>query len=213
MPKPKALLVFFVFLLLFSWFTSSGIWKRVKANNAIHVKKDIKPKNTTLEKLKKKSSDAIDFTKKNGYNESICFLIDMTMPSGQERFFVYDMVKDTIQNTGLVTHGRCNEMWLEDRKYSNVPGCGCSSLGKYKIGYSYNGTFGLAFKLYGLDKTNSNAFKRYVVLHSHECVPENEVQDEICQSDGCPTVSPNFLQELKPIIKGSTKPILLWIFE
>lgn len=213
MPNAKALLVFFVFLLLFSWFTSSGIWKRVKANNSVYVKKDIKPKNATLEKLKKKSVAAIDFTKKKGYNESISFLIDMTLPSGQERFFVYDMVKDTILSAGLVTHGRCNEMWLEGRKYSNVPGCGCSSLGKYKIGYSYNGTFGLAYKLYGLDKTNSNAFKRYVVLHAHECVPESEVQDEICQSDGCPTVSPNFLQELKPIIKESSKPILLWIFE
>ena len=213
MPKAKALLVFFIFLLLFSWFTSSGIWKRVKANNAIHLKKDSEPKNAILEKLKKKSVDAVDFVKKNGYNESVCFLIDMTLPSGQERFFVYDMTKDTIQKAGLVTHGRCNEMWLEGRKYSNVPGCGCSSLGKYKIGYSYNGTFGLAFKLHGLDKTNSNAFKRYVVLHAHECVPESEVQDEICQSDGCPTVSPNFLQELKPIIKGSSKPIMLWIFE
>jgi len=213
MLKVKALLIFFVFLLLFSWFTSSGIWKKTNPNNSIHIKKEIKEDNAILEKLKIKSGDAISFTKKNGYNETVCFLIDMTVPSGQDRFFVYDMVKDTIQNSGLVTHGRCNEMWLESRKYSNVQGCGCSSLGKYKIGYSYNGTFGLAFKLHGLDKTNSNAFKRFVVLHSHECVPENEVQDEICQSDGCPTVSPNFLQELKLIIKGSSKPILLWIFE
>lgn len=213
MPTAKAFLIFFFFLLLFSWLTSSGIWKRVKANNSIHVKKELEPKNATIEKLKKKSVDAIDFTRKNGYNESICFLIDMTLPSGQDRFFVYNLAKDTIQSSGLVTHGRCNEMWLEGRKYSNVPGCGCSSLGKYKIGYSYNGTFGLAFKLYGLDKTNDNAFIRYVVLHAHECVPESKVQDEICQSDGCPTVSPNFLQELKPIIKGSSKPILLWIFE
>jgi L,D-transpeptidase catalytic domain len=211
--RAKALLVFFVFLLLFSWFTSSGIWKRVKANNSIHVKKDLEPKNATIEKLKKKSVDAVSFVKKNGYNESVCFLIDMTLPSGQERFFVYNMAKDTIQKSGLVTHGRCNEMWLEERKYSNVPGCGCTSLGKYKVGYAYNGTFGLAYKLYGLDKTNDNAFKRYVVLHAHDCVPESEVQDEICQSDGCPTVSPNFLQELKPVIKGSSKPILLWIFE
>lgn len=195
------------------FFMSSRIWKRIKANNSIHTKKETKPTNTIEEKLKKKSVDAIDFVKKNGYNESVCFLIDLSMPSGQNRFFVYDMIKDTIQTASLVTHGRCNEMCLERRKYSNVPGCGCSSLGKYKIGYSYNGTFELAFKLHGLDKTNSNAFKRYVVLHSHECVPESEVQDEICQSDGCPTVSTNFLQELKPIIKGSSKPILLWIFE
>jgi len=213
MTKAKALLLFFVFLLLFSWFTSSGIWKRIKANNSIHSEKKYHLENAEVEKLKRKSAEAASFIKKNGYNESICFFIDMTIPSGQNRFFVYNVAKDSVQISGLVTHGRCNEMWLEGRKYSNVPGCGCSSLGKYKVGYSYNGTFGLAFKLYGLDKTNDNAFKRYVVLHSHECVPETEVQDEICQSNGCPTVSPGFLQELNPIIRQSSKPILLWIFE
>ena len=213
MRKTKALLVFFIFLLLFSWFTSSGIWKRIKANNSIHAKKEAHLENTTVEKLKKKSTEAISFIKKNGYNESVCFFIDMTLPSGQNRFFVYNIAKDSIQRSGLVTHGRCNQLWLEGRKYANEPGCGCTSLGKYKIGNSYNGRFGLAYKLYGLDKTNSNAFKRYVVLHSHECVPVTEVQDEICQSDGCPTVSPQFLQQLRPMIKQSSKPILLWIFE
>ena len=213
MLKAKALLTFFIFLLLFSWFTSSGIWKRTKANNSIHTNKDYDLGNTTVEKLKKKSTEVASFLKKNGYNESVCFFIDMSLPSGQNRFFIYDIANDSIQRSGLVTHGRCNQLWLEGRKYSNLRGCGCTSLGKYKIGYSYHGTFGLAYKLYGLDKTNNNAFKRFVVLHSHECVPETEVQDEICQSDGCPTVSPGFLKELKPLIAGSPKPILLWIFE
>ena len=213
MPRTKALFVFLIFLLLFSWFTSSGIWKRIKATNSIHTEKEYHTITGEVEKLKKKSTEAASFIKKNGYNESICFFIDMTLPSGQNRFFVYDFIKDSIQRSGLVTHGRCNEMWLEGRKYSNEPGGGCTSLGKYKIGKLYYGRFGLAFKLYGLDKTNNNAFKRFVVLHSHECVPETEVQDEICQSDGCPTVSPQFLQQLKPLIKQSSKPVLLWIFE
>src|SRR5215203_4114957 len=213
MAGTKALLAFFMFLLLFSWFTSSGIWKRIKANNSIHTERDYQSENADVEKLKKKSSEALSFIKKNGYNELTCFFIDITLPSGQKRFFVYDFVKDSIQRSGLVTHGRCNEMWLEGRKYSNVPGCGCTSLGKYKIGNPYNGRFGLAFKLYGLDETNNNAFKRFVVLHSHECVPETEARDEICQSDGCPTVSPQFLQQLKPLINRSPKPVLLWIFE
>lgn len=212
MAKTKALFSFFVFLLVCSWLSSSGVNKRPKSITLVS-KKENQAIELIAQKLKQKSTDAISFTKKNGYNTSVCFLIDMSIASGANRFFVYDMVNDSIQSAGLVTHGRCNQMWLEGRKYSNVPGCGCTSLGKYKIGNSYNGTFGLAYKLYGLDKTNNNAFKRYVVLHSHECVPDSEVQDEICQSDGCPTVSPNLLRELKPIIDKSTKPILLWIFE
>ena len=137
----------------------------------------------------------------------------MSLHSGQNRFFVYDLKKDTIRNSGLVTHGRCNQYWLEGRKYDNTVGCGCTSLGKYKIGHAYNGKFGLAYKLYGLDKTNDKAFQRFVVLHAHDCVPESEVKEDICQSDGCPTVSVNYLQYLKPIIDASRKPVLLWIYD
>ncbi|MBL7739136.1 MAG: murein L,D-transpeptidase catalytic domain family protein [Chitinophagaceae bacterium] len=166
-----------------------------------------------MKRLRSKAADAAAFVRQKNYNSTICFLVDMSLPSGQNRFFVYDMQKDSVRNAGLVTHGRCNENWLEGRKYGNTVGCGCTSLGRYKVGYSYKGKFGLAFKLYGLDKTNDKAFPRFVVLHSHDCVPETEVADDICQSDGCPTVAPGFLQQLKPIISESGKPVLLWIFE
>lgn len=169
--------------------------------------------NASFKKLQSKAVEAKAFAQKNSYNTRICFLIDMSLPSNQNRFFVYDLTTDTIYNAGLVTHGRCNQSWLEGRKYGNAVGCGCTSLGRYRIGYPYTGRFGLAFKLYGLDKTNDKAFTRAVVLHSHECVPETEVNQDICQSDGCPTVAPGFLQQLKPIITRSGKPVLLWIFE
>ncbi len=209
----KITLLFFVLILSVAWFSSSGIWKR---DNAITTVNEIKGHNSEVritEKMKGKAEEAKKFVHKNSYNEAICFLVDMSLPSGQNRFFVYDIEKDTLQNAGLVTHGCCDQNWLEGRRYGNTVGCGCTSLGKYKIGFSYNGRFGLAFKLYGLDKTNDKAFERFVVLHSHNCVPETEVSDEICQSDGCPTVAPGFLQELKTIIKVSKKPVLLWIYQ
>jgi hypothetical protein len=166
-----------------------------------------------LVKLRLRADDALQFARSNGFNTKISFMIDMNMGSNQSRFFVYDMKNDSVRNSGLVTHGRCNEPWLEGRKYGNTVGCGCSSLGKYKIGKSYYGRFGLAYKLHGLESTNDKAFERFVVLHSHSCVPETEVSEEICQSDGCPTVSPGFLQYLKPVIDRSDKPILLWIYD
>jgi hypothetical protein len=163
--------------------------------------------------LQLKANDARSFISKNNFNNRYCFLIDMSLPSGQKRFFIYNLDKDSIMGSGLVTHGNCNQDCLEGRKYNNTVGCGCTSLGKYKIGNPYTGRFGLAFKLYGLDKTNTNAFSRYVVLHSHSCVPEVETGNEICQSNGCPTVSPGFLKQLQPLIDQSKKPVLLWIFE
>ncbi len=171
-------------------------------------------KSSILNKLNNKAAVATAYARSHNYNTQVCFMVDMSVESGKERFFVYDLKKDSVIDAGLVTHGRCNENWLNGRRYGNEPGCGCTSLGKYKIGNPYKGKFGLAYKLYGLDTTNSNAFKRFVVLHSHSCVPDKAVAPyPICQSDGCPTVSPPYLQKLAHILDTSDKPVLLWIYE
>ncbi|MER3499371.1 MAG: hypothetical protein C4308_12435 [Chitinophagaceae bacterium] len=210
MKKIISITLLLLLLTSFSWawlnFTGEG--KRLKTSRLAESNKT-----DYFKKLQVRAADAKEFAKKNNFNQRICFLIDMSIPSGQNRFFVYDLRKDTIQNAGLVTHGRCNESWLEGRKFGNTVGCGCTSVCKYKVGKSYYGRFGLAFKLHGLEKTNNKSFERFVVLHAHDCVPETEVKNEICQSDGCPTVAPGFLQQLKPIIQNSSKPVLLWIFE
>jgi hypothetical protein len=167
----------------------------------------------TVERLSIHARNARDFINKHDYSP-VCMFIDMKLESGNNRFFVYDLLKDSLLDAGLVTHGRCNESWLTGRRYGNKVGCGCTSLGKYKIGHAYKGRFGLAYKLSGLDSTNSNAFKRYVVLHAHECVPNEEVHPyPICQSDGCPTVSKKFLRKLAGVIDKSPLPVLLWIYD
>ena len=194
-----------------SWFSINRTGKhtlkpfREKSSHSLQSNTDTK--------LNSKAAAAKIFSKREGYNSSICFLIDMSIESGKNRFFIYDLQKDSLLNEGLVAHGNCFEYWLEKRRYSNVVGCGCTSLGKYKIGASYIGKFGYSYKLHGLDSTNNNAFERTVVLHSYSCVPDQETAGEICQSNGCPMVSPGFLQQLKAIIKSSKKPLLLWIYE
>jgi hypothetical protein len=211
--RPRTLLLLFICIFSFAWLSSSGLWKKAKSGWVSRHPKNHELALPYLEKMKSKAELAKTFVLQKGYNSSICLLIDMSLPSGQNRFFVYDLKNDTIRNAALVTHGNCNQLWLSGRKYGNTVGCGCTSLGKYKVGNSYNGKFGLAYKLHGLDKTNNKAFQRYVVLHSHSCVPETEVKDEICQSEGCPTISPGFLQYIKPIINESRKPLLLWVYE
>ena len=136
----------------------------------------------------------------------------MSLPSGSNRFFVFDLVNDSILIKGMVTHGS-GKLSNGPVQYSNDVGSLCTSLGKYRVGKPYRGKFGLAYKLIGLDTTNSNALKRYVVLHSHACVPETEVWPaNICMSWGCPTVSPQFLDKLASYLDKEGKPILLWIF-
>lgn len=207
-------LLFFSFCAIaFAWLYLSKTGQRLITYHGPEINTNYKSQSKEFLKLQSKASIATAFVKQNNFDTSICFLIDMSLPTNHKRFFVYDLSKDAIQNSGLVAHGNCNQYWLEGRKYGNEIGCGCTSLGKYKIGNSYYGRFGLAFKLYGLDKTNSNAFNRFVVLHAHDCMPDHEVAEEVCQSNGCPMVSLQFLEKLTTIIKNSKKPILLWIYE
>lgn len=154
------------------------------------------------------------FDKNQQYNTEISMFVDLGRPSNKKRFFVYNHLIEKTILSALVTHGSCNGTSAQiGSKYSNTESSYCSSLGKYKIGKSYYGKFGLAYKLHGLEESNSNAFNRFIVLHSHSCVPNRERTLPICTSQGCPTVSPDFLDRISPIIDNSDKPILLWLYD
>lgn len=195
------------------FFAKSDTWKKTKAVYALNRETVYRLEKKHSEKLKTIAAAAKDFVHRKKYNEQTCFLIDMSLPSGQNRFFIYDLGKDSLLQSGLVAHGNCYLNWLEGRKYSNVVGGGCTSLGRYRIGNPYTGKWGYSYKLHGLDSSNSNAFERTVVLHGHRCVPSFEVDEEICQSNGCPTVAPEFLLTLKSLINFSPRPVLLWIYD
>jgi hypothetical protein len=167
-------------------------------------------------RLKQKVNEAEQFVIANNFNEEYCFMVDMSIPSGKRRFFVYNLKKDSIEFTSMVSHGsgsykpNCNDQLI----FSNVANSNCTSIGKYKIGNSYFGTYGLSYKLFGLDSTNSNAFARAIVLHSDAYVPERETfPRHIYESAGCPIVSPTFLSILTDkYLRTSKKPVLLWVY-
>jgi hypothetical protein len=167
------------------------------------------------ERLKQQAAAIKAYAMDNIYNMEFCFLIDMSIPSGKRRFFIYNIKKDSIEYASLVSHGFGSEKNNNENEliFSNNPYSFKTSLGKYKIGSSYQGNYGLAYKLFGLDSTNSKAFERAIVLHADHHVPDNETYPgKIFQSAGCPTVTPVFLNKLSGYIKSSKKPILLWIY-
>ncbi len=208
--------ILFLSLALFLGFiVTAAAWyyTKLKPGSSPHTAAAVSNK-ALLTRLNAHAKPLLAYAKEQRYNTSICFLVDMNIESGKNRFFVYDLKKNKVLDAGLVAHGRCNKNWLSGRQYGNEVGCGCTSLGKYKIGNPYTGRFGRAYKLFGLDATNSNAFKRFVVLHSYTAVPNAEVDPApICQSDGCPMVSAAFLQKLGQLIDKSPQPILLYIYD
>ena len=112
-----------------------------------------------------------------------------------------------------MAHGSGSETKKKNRlQFSNTDNSHATSLGSYTVGSSYNGKFGKAYKLYGLDSSNSNAYARNIVLHQYDSVPYDEQVDPICLSEGCPMVNAEFYKRLQSLIDSSKKPVILHIY-
>ncbi|MDR2276145.1 MAG: murein L,D-transpeptidase catalytic domain family protein [Sphingobacterium sp.] len=147
------------------------------------------------------------------YNKKFSFLLDMKRPSGRNRFFVVDLQNNQILDQGLVAHGSGSETGKTGRlKFSNTENSFATSLGMYVIGSSYNGRFGKAYKLYGLEGSNSKAYDRNIVLHKYDRVPYDEQVAPICLSEGCPMVNIKFYERLQNIIDSAQEKIILNIY-
>lgn len=161
------------------------------------------------------------FCKSEKFNENYYFLVDLSLHSGKNRFFVYDFKLNKINEQNLVTHGSCdvngdNDVKWEKAKFSNKNDSHCSSKGKYKIGRRDSSTWGIKIKywLHGLEESNKNAADRVVVLHSWSAVSNKEIYPKYTPlSWGCPAVSDDFMKVLDKKLQQTDKPVLLWIIE
>jgi len=197
----KIFFAFFVALLFFIGFKI--FWKDKKAVLLAEKKIDITQINEVKKVIKSNSK----------YNNRVAFFIDMKIPSGKNRFFVYDLKENKIIDKGLVAHGSGSETGVKGKlRFSNTPNSLSTSLGKYAIGNHYIGRFGKAYKLYGLDKTNSNAFERDIVFHYYFDVPYKEKDGYICNSYGCPMVNKKYFDRLAQIIDNSESEIVMSIY-
>ncbi|SRR5690606_4537252 len=165
--------------------------------------------------------DALEYCKNNNFSQDYYILLDLSIHSGKNRFFVYDFNSQKILYEKPATHGSCDvfeenpDKW-EKAKFSNREDSHCSSVGKYKIGKRDYSSWGIKIKywLHGLENTNSNAVKRVVVLHSWEAVSDDEIYPRFNPlSWGCPAVSNEFMAILDQKLKATSKPVLLWIIE
>ncbi|MEJ8589995.1 murein L,D-transpeptidase catalytic domain family protein [Riemerella anatipestifer] len=164
-------------------------------------------------RIKEKALVAKEYIQNKNYNQDIVMLIDYKIPSGKYRFFVYSFKADKIVDRGLVAHGSGSVNKADNTLvFSNTENSYQSSLGKFKIGNSYRGQFGKSYRLVGLDKSNSNALRRAIVLHSYHSIPNQEINGEISLSLGCPMVSHLFFNRLENYIDTSEKPILLYSY-
>ena len=165
--------------------------------------------------------EAKEFCAENEYNEDYYFLVDLSIHSGKNRFFIYDFKTKKVLDRNLVTHGSCDQFEENPDKWKKVKfddrvDSHCSMKGKYKIGNRDYSSWGINVKywLHGLESTNKSAEQRVVVLHSWSAVKNKEVYPKYSPlSWGCPAVSDAFMEKLDVRLQQSEKPVLLWIVE
>jgi len=171
----------------------------------------------TFSSLRAKAAEALAYCKAHGLDTGHCILVDFSIPSGRKRLFVWNFTRDTVEIASLCAHGCGRSSTVYKPEFSNEPGSYCSSLGHYRTGERAYSQYGIHvhYKLYGLDRTNSNAFKRSVVLHSFGPVPETEIFPDYLPmgySLGCTVVSNGAMRGIDALLKKKTRPVLLWIY-
>lgn len=204
----KIIIVLIFFRLLLTNCNFINTYHKINSNNIPVLNNSEKYRvENQLNKVKK----LVDTNSK--FNNEIAFFIDMKIHSGKNRFFIYDLKNNKLIDEGLVAHGSGSETQVAGiLKFNNTNNSLCTSLEKYSICNSYVEKFGKAYKLFGLDTTNSNAFDRNIVLHKYFDVPYEEQEAPICNSLGCPMVNEKFYNRIQKIIDNSKKKIILNIY-
>lgn len=169
------------------------------------------------EQLKLKADSARAYCVDRGFNTNYCFLVDFSLHSGKKRFFVWDFKGDSVLYASLCAHGYGKNSTVSKPVFSNVEGSYCSSLGRYKVGIRSYSKWGINvhYKLHGLEPTNNNAFKRVIVLHSYDPVPATDIYPvhlPLGISQGCPVICNDVMRKVDKLLKGESKPVLLWIY-
>lgn len=170
--------------------------------------------------------EAQEFINKNKYNSEYCIFVNFSAYSGSKRFMLYSFKENKIIYSCKCAHGNDgseNSMETTEQSFSNVPGSHKSSLGKYKIGKkrkinSFDNQFDVSmfnipcYEMYGLDKTNSNAYRRGILIHPGPSISVFPIPMFPWQSFGCFSIPVDDFYEISKYIDDSKKPMLLYAY-
>lgn len=92
---------------------------------------------------------------------------------------------------------------------SNEDGSHLSSLGRALVAERYMGSYGVAYRLDGLDATNSNLRSRCVVLHGWEYTTSLPIYPfSTVGSFGCPVLSRKIMRRVDELLQREERVIL-----
>ncbi|MCG9970057.1 murein L,D-transpeptidase catalytic domain family protein [Christiangramia crocea] len=133
-------------------------------------------------------------------------IIDFDLSSKKKRMWILNMDTQEVVFNTFVAHGKNTGVEFA-KKFSNTVNSHQSSLGFYVTGETYYGKNGLSLFIDGMEKGfNSNARKRYVVIHGADYAEPTFINryGRLGRSYGCPAVPNKIAKNLINTIKGKS---------
>lgn len=136
--------------------------------------------------------------------------IDFSKPSSVPRFYFIDLQTGDVE-VYLTTHGRGSGQGLWAHKFSNIKNSEQSSLGIYLVGPAFKGSHGDMLRLYGLERSNDQAYRRDIVIHQATYAEAEFLKkinpatkapyNRLGLSWGCPALAPMAMTRLFPFLR------------
>lgn len=156
-------------------------------------------------RAKERASKLLEFCRKEGYNTRIALFVDLSLHSGRRRFVAWSFERNAPLFTAPVSHGSGSQKSHVRSAYarlSNEDGSHLSSVGRALVAERYEGRYGVAYRLDGLEATNSNLRPRCVVLHGWEHTTSYPIFPlATTGSFGCPVLSRSMMKRVDELIK------------
>jgi hypothetical protein len=132
------------------------------------------------------------------WRRDIAGIADFAAPSAQPRFHFANLENGTVRSF-YVAHGRGSDPehcgYLQS--FSNEMGSNATSRGAYLTCEWYNGKYGTSIRLEGLDRDNSQALPRAIVMHPAAYAAPSMIATygKLGRSEGCFAMAPEQFNE------------------
>ena len=166
-------------------------------------------------RVAERAKELLEYCRREGYNTRVALFVDLSRHSGRRRFVAWDMARMVPIFTCPVSHGSGSEMSHVRSAYarfSNEDGSHLSSLGRAVVAERYEGRYGVAYRLDGLDATNTNLRSRCVVLHGWEHTTSYPIWPRATVgSFGCPVLSRRMMARVDELLQRE-KGVIIEVF-
>ena len=167
-------------------------------------------------RIEERAEQAFRYARRNRLSTNYCVFVDYGIPSGIPRVFVWSFDERKVVYRGYAMHGPGKGSTARKPVFSNVPGSHCSSLGKFEVTRRHGARNRSGYYLKGLERSNSRAYSRGIMIHGSRWVDNNTWRRYIPLNGksclGCVTVSRKDMRYIGRIIESEDRHILLWSY-